>query len=125
MLALRNPNEAYRRVDFDARIAGASATQLVALCFEQAETALASAVFAHDSGSNHVKSQSITKALAAITALQLGVSGGEGVAASLHQFYASVRRALLDSALDFDAATVAGVRRDLAEIAHALSAGQD
>ena len=30
MLALRNPQEAYRRVDFDARIEGASAAQLVA-----------------------------------------------------------------------------------------------
>lgn len=123
MLALRNPNEAYRRVDFDARIEGASPAQLVVLCFEQAEVALASAVFAHDAGSNHAKSQSITKALAAITALQLGVSGEEGVAASLRQFYASVRRALLDSALDFDTATITGVRRDLAEIARALTGG--
>jgi flagellin-specific chaperone FliS len=82
-------------------------------------------VFAHDAGSNHAKSQSITKALAAITALQLGVSGEEGVAVSLLQFYASVRRALLDSALDFDAVTVARVRRDLGEIARALTAGQD
>ena len=72
MLALRNPQEAYRRVDFDARIEGASPAQLVALCFEQAEAALASALFAHEAGNNHTKSQALTKALAAITALQFG-----------------------------------------------------
>ena len=120
MLALRNPNEAYRRVDFDARIEGASPAQLVALCFEQAEAALASAVYAHDAGNNHTKSQAVTKALAAITALQLGVSGEDGVAAALRQFYGSARRALLDCALDFDVATLAAMRRDLHEIAGAL-----
>ena len=125
MLALRNPQEVYRRVDFDARIAGASPSQLVALCFEQAEVALASAVFAHESGSNHAKSEAITKALAAITALQLGVNGEAGVAGALHQFYAAMRRTLLDSALDFDIVTIAGVRSDLAEIASALTGGRD
>ena len=124
MLALRNPHEAYRRVDFDARIEGASPAQLVALCFEQADAALASAMFAHQAGNNHGKSQSVTKALAAITALRLGVSGEEGVAAALRQFYASVRRALLNSALDFNAATIAELRRDLSEIAGALTSAK-
>ena len=124
MLALRNPQEAYRRVDFDARIEGASPAQLVALCFEQAEAALASAVFAHQADNNHAKSQAVTKALAAITALQLGVSGEAGVADALRQYYASMRRALLDSALDFDAATIGEMRGDLSEIARALSAAK-
>ena len=120
MLALRNPQEAYRRVDFDARIAGADPRQLVALCYEQVTTALASALFAHAGGNNHAKSQAITRALAAITALQLGVAGNQGVAASLHSFYASVRRALLDAALDFAPARIAAIRQDLIEIAGAL-----
>lgn len=120
MLALRNPQEAYRRVDFDARIEGASPAQLVALCFEQAEGALASALFAHQSGNNQTKSKAMTKALAAITALQLGVSGEQGVAAALRQFYGASRRTLLDSALDFDVVAVEAMRRDLHEIARAL-----
>lgn len=120
MLALRNPQEAYRRVDFDARVAGANPQQLVVLCFEQITTALASALFAHEGGDNQAKSQAITRALAAITALQLGVAGDKGVAASLHNFYASVRRALLDAALDFAPARIATIRQDLIEIAGAL-----
>ena len=120
MLAHRNPHEAYRRVDFDARIEGASPAQLVALCFEQAEVALASAVFAHAAGNNHVKSKAMTKALAAITALQLGINGDDSAAAALRQFYGSARRALLDCALNFDPATVEAVRSDLHEIGGAL-----
>lgn len=120
MLALRNPHEAYRRVDFDARIEGASPAQLVALCFEQAEASLASAMFAHEAGNNNAKSKAMTKALAAITALQLGVSGEEGVAGALRQFYGAARRSLLDCALNFDPAIVAAMRNDLHEIAGAL-----
>jgi flagellar protein FliS len=124
VLALRNPHEAYRRVDFDARIEGASPAQLVALCFEQAEAALASAIYAHRSGNNHAKSKAMTKALAAITALQLGVSGEAGVAAALRQFYGATRRALLDCALSFDPAIIDAMRRDLHEIAGALVAAK-
>ena len=120
MLALRNPHEAYRRVDFDARIEGAGPAQLVALCYEQADAALASALFAAARGDNHAKSQAITRALSSITALQIGVRGEEGVADALRQFYGSVRRALLDSALHFDEVTIAAVRRDLADIAKAF-----
>ena len=120
MLAQRNPQEAYRRVDLDARVAGADPRQLVTLCYEQLSAALASALFAHESGNNQARSQAITRALSAITALQLGVAGDEGVAGSLHQFYASVRGALLDAALDFAPRRIAAVRADLIEIAAAL-----
>ena len=81
MLA-RNPQEAYRRVDFDARIAGADSRQLVALCYEQLTTALGTALFAAQTGDNRLKSQSLTRALSAITALQLGISSATGVGGS-------------------------------------------
>ena len=43
MLMLRSPHEAYRKVDFDARVAGATPQQLVALCYEQLIAALGTA----------------------------------------------------------------------------------
>ena len=121
MLALRNPREAYRRVDLDARIEGASPSQLVRLCFDQAEMSLAGALFAHRCGDNQGKSQAITKALAALTALQMGVNGEAGVAGALRQFYGATRRTLLDCAVDCDEGTVAAIRQDLTEIASALA----
>ncbi len=122
MLA-RNPQEAYRRVDFDARIAGADSRQLVALCYEQLTTALGTALYAQQQGDNRLKSQSLTRALSAITALQLGVSDGSEVAGALRQFYESARKAVLDSVLDFDAATIAAIRRDCGDIAAAMLQG--
>ncbi|MCB2058681.1 MAG: flagellar protein FliS, partial [Novosphingobium sp.] len=66
-----SPQETYRRVDFDARVAGADPRQLVALCYEQLIAALGSAIYAATSGDNALKSASLTRALAALTALQL------------------------------------------------------
>lgn len=124
MLALRNPHEAYRRIDFDARVAGADTAHLVGLSCESAATAMSRALHAHAAGDNHAKSQALTRALAAITALQLGVGGDQAVAGSLRQFYGAVRKALLDSAVSFDAEAIASVRSDLLEIAAALMAAK-
>jgi len=121
MLAHSTPAEAYRRVDFDARVAGADPQGLVTLCYEQVVSALGSADFAHRNGDNRAKSKAITRALAAVTALQLGISGSDGVAGALRQFYESARRALIDNALHFDAEHVAVIRQDFSEIASALN----
>ena len=121
MLQMRSPPEAYRRVDFDARVAGADPGQLVALCYEQLIGALGSAIFAHERGDNLLKSQSLTRALSAITALQLGVSGESSVAQALRQLYEAARRSVLDSALTFDGAALGTVRQDFIDISRALT----
>jgi flagellar protein FliS len=121
MLAMRNPREAYRRVDFDARAQGAGPAQLVALCFDQADAALSAALYADAAGDNAAKSHALTRALSAIVALQLGVAGNEGVASALHRFYDGMRHTLLDSAIRFDAEAIAAARSDLAEVAQALT----
>lgn len=121
MLALRNPSEAYRRVDFEARVAGADSRQLVALCYERLVSALGSALFAHDKGDNRAKSEALTRAISALTALQMGVVSGEGVAGALAQFYEAARRGVLDNVVDFDPQAVARIRADVAEIAAALT----
>ena len=47
MLMRRTPHEAYRRVDFDARVKGASPSELVHLCYEHLVSALGTAIHAH------------------------------------------------------------------------------
>lgn len=121
MHPLRSPQEAYRRIDFDARVAGADSRQLVALCYEQLTAALGSALFAQERGDNSLKSQSLTRALAALTALQLGVNGNQSIAPALIQLYESARRAVLDSALAFDAPTITEIRNDFLEIGKAIT----
>lgn len=122
MLAQRNPQEAYRRVDFDARIASAKPGELVVLCLEQFVAAIGSALVAHERQNNSLKSQSITRALSALTALQMGLDGKVAIAGALAQFYGAARRTLLDSVLRFDAATIKALRQDFVDVSQALAA---
>ncbi|MDE8651120.1 flagellar export chaperone FliS [Novosphingobium album (ex Liu et al. 2023)] len=120
MLAVRSPHEAYRRVDFDARVNGATPAELVHLCYDHLVSALGTAIHANKIGDNSLKSRSLTRALTSITALQLGVNGQDGVAGALHQLYEGARRTILDSALRFDSARLAQIRTDFMEIGQAL-----
>lgn len=121
MLAIRSPHEAYRRVDFDARVEGADPRHLVGLCYEQLISSLGSAIFANERADNSLKSQALTRALSAITALQLGISGEDATAQALRHLYEATRRAVLDSALQFDAGVLGTIRQDFIEIWRAMN----
>ncbi|CDO35557.1 flagellar export chaperone FliS [Novosphingobium sp. KN65.2] len=123
MLAHRSPHEAYRRVDFDARVKGATPSELVHLCYEHLVSALGTAIHANSNGDNSLKSRSMTRALTAVTALQLGVSGESDMAAALNHLYESARRTLLDNAVNFNPQTIDTLRTDFMEIGQALQAG--
>lgn len=122
MLTQQDPREAYRRVDFDARISSASPGQLVSLCLAQFVVALDRALGAHDRADNAAKSQALTRALSALTALQLGVSSQAGVGQALTHLYEAARRTLLDNVVKFDCSAMAKIRDDFREIASALAA---
>lgn len=120
MHALRSPHDAYRRVEFDALVTGANPAELVLVCYQQLGAALTRAQGAAASGDNLLKSQSLTRALAALTALQLGIDQHQPLAPALEHFYASARRTVLDSVLKFDGTALAAVHRDMNEVATAL-----
>lgn len=120
MLRQRDPSETYRRVDFDARVSGSDPHQLVDLCLEQLTGSLDRAIFAAGRGDNAMKSAALTRAVAALTALQMGVSGEGPTAAALMQVYGAARRAVLDSAVRFDAQQLATIRDDFTEIRAAM-----
>lgn len=121
MLGRPSPQEAYRRVAIDARAAGGSSGELVLLCYEQLDLALGSALLAATQRDNAGKSQALTRALSALTALQLGVSRDAPLAPALVQFYEAARGRLLDCVLAFDAPAIGLLRADFAEIGRALS----
>ncbi len=120
MHAIRSPNDAYRKVDFDARVAGADPRQLVLLCYEQLGTALGSAIHAAASDDNARKSASLTRALSAITALQMGLDHTQPVAASLDSLFAAARRTVLDCVIEFDASALERLKTDFSELASAF-----
>jgi flagellar protein FliS len=123
MLARHTPQEAYRRVEMDARVNGSDPRQLVSLCYEQLIGALGSALHAAAQGDNRGKSAGMTRAMSSLTALQLGVSGEGGVADALRHFYEATRRTLLDNVLAFDPQTIATMRQDFIDIAKATGRG--
>ncbi|MDE1915769.1 MAG: flagellar protein FliS [Sphingomonadales bacterium] len=124
MLTLRDPAQAYRRVEFDARVASADQRELVRMCYERVISSLGSAMHAHDRADNVRKSQALTRAVSALTALQMGVSGEDTMSGALVQFYSAARRAVLDSVLDFDTATLSQVRQDVVDIAETLTSAR-
>ncbi len=120
MLLNRDPSEAYRRVEFDARVTGADSRQLVDLCLEQVAGSLGRAVHAAERGDNGSKSAALTRAVAALTALQLGVDPDAPMGQALMQLYQSARNTILDSVLRFDTAGLIQIRQDFIEIRQAL-----
>ncbi|MBN8502144.1 MAG: flagellar protein FliS, partial [Sphingomonadales bacterium] len=120
MHALRSPQDAYRKVDFDARISGANPVQLVFLCYEHLASALNSAIHADDRRDNARKSEALTRALSALTVLHLGLDRSQPIAAALDTFFQNARRTVLDSVLTFDAVALRRLIVDINEIAAAF-----
>lgn len=122
MMLRRDPGETYRRIDFDARVNGATSLQLVELCLEQVIGSLGRAIFANDRGDNAAKSAALTRAVAALTALQMGVDAASPAGQALIHLYQAARRTVLDNALRFDAPALEAIRTDFGEIRQAMLA---
>ncbi len=121
MLAFTDPREAYRRSEIDARVeGGADPADLVRLCYEQAISGLGLAIIAHERKDPAARSKALTRALSALTALDMGVDRSAPLAAALLQLYGAARKAILDSVVSFDAKMLEQVRQDLIDIARAV-----
>jgi flagellar protein FliS len=120
MLCNRDPSEAYRRVDFDARVSGADSRQLVDLCLEQVAGSLSRAIHAASCGDNGAKSRALTRAVSALTALQMGVDGDAPTGRALLHMYQSARASMLDNVLSFDPGKLGQIRQDFIEIRQAM-----
>ncbi|MDP3550940.1 MAG: flagellar protein FliS [Novosphingobium sp.] len=121
MLHHRNdPSEAYRRVDFDARVSGANSGQLVDLCLEQVIGSIGRALHAQERSDNSAKSAALTRAISALTALQMGIDMSNPTAKALVQLYQSARGAILDCVTRFNPTTLKVIRQDFIEIREAM-----
>ena len=124
MLASTDPHVAYRRSAFDARVQSGDTAALVLLCLEQAIAGLGGALLANERGDPAARSKALTRALTAVTALEMGVDRSAPLAGSLLLLYGAARRAVLDSVVSFDPAVLSPVRQDLLEIEAALRSAQ-
>lgn len=120
MLVQRDPYSAYQRVEFEARVNGANAQQLVHICYDQLISGLNTALLAFDRQDSLLKSQSLTRALSALTALQLGIDPESQMAEVLSGFYTAARKSVLESAVHFTPETLKTIRDDFQDIRNAL-----
>jgi hypothetical protein len=122
MLAITDPREAYRRSEIDARVqGGADPAELVRLCLEQVIGGLGLAVIAHERRDPAARSKALTRALSAVTALDMGVDRAAPLAGALLQIYGAARQAMLDSVVSFDTELLDCVRQDFVDISRAIS----
>lgn len=92
MIALaRSPAETYRSVDFDARVNGATPAELTDLCFEQLIVSLGRAMHAHAANDPGTRSTALSRAVSCLLALEMGIAGQDGIAATLRELYARAR----------------------------------
>lgn len=121
MLAITDPKEAYRRSDFDARVQTGDTAALVHLCLEQAILGISSAQHAQVACNPAARSKALTRAVAAVIALEMGVDPAAPLGNALLSVYGAVRQTLLESAVRFDAEALASARQDLIDIKGALN----
>lgn len=121
MLVQTDPYDAYQSVEFDARVKGASPSELVHICYDQLVLALGTALVAHERGDARLKSRSMTRAVTALMALQMGIDQTHAMAGLLSDFYAAARKSILASSVDFDAACLREMRDDFRELRNALA----
>ena len=122
MLMLNNtPAAAYRRIAVDARIRAAGQAELVAMCYEQLVTELGAAIRADEAGDPARRAEGLTRAHAAVMALEMGLDRAQPISAALGQLYGAAREAILASVTAFDPAALEEVRSDFREIGSALA----
>jgi flagellar protein FliS len=121
MIALaRSPAETYRSVDFDARVNGATPAELTDLCFEQLIVSLGRAMHAHAANDPGTRSTALSRAVSCLLALEMGIAGQDGIAATLRELYARARASVLASVLEWDEPTLRRIRDDFTDIREAL-----
>lgn len=120
MMRTATPSEAYRRVDFDARVAGSSGLDLVRLCLADVDAALGQAIWANENGREDIRRNGLARAQSGLGALRLGVDRTNPVGPALLTLYEAMSATVTACRFRFDAAAIARVRADLRDIAAAM-----
>jgi flagellin-specific chaperone FliS len=116
----RSVAETYRTVDFAARVSGATPAELTDICFEQLIGSLGTAMHAHTAADPATRSRALSRAVSCLLALEMGIAGQNGIAATLRDLYVRARHAVLASVLEWDAPTLTRIRDDFVDIREAM-----
>lgn len=117
----RMAQRAYREAQFDARLLGSSREELVVFCLDEVVHALTMLDLAEQRGDPARRSSALTRAVTALTVLELGVERSAPLAASLLQLYGGAKMELLGFIRAADRGATARLRRDFADLAAAFA----
>lgn len=120
MLARTDPYDAYQRVEFDARVKGATPAELVQICYDQLILALSTAMLAAERQDVGLKSRSLTRAVTALMALELGIDRQHELAGVLSEFYGAARKTILGCSIEFNRGSLSEIRDDFIELRRAF-----
>lgn len=124
MLARKQPADAYREANFDARLMGGTRDDLVIFCIEDLIANLGALEIAEARSDRSGRSKALTRCVTALTALELGIDREAELATSLLQFYGAAKASLLDSVRETDLAGIATLKQDFRDIAMAMKAAR-
>lgn len=120
MLALNEPRAAYQQSNFDARVKGGTSQDIVVFCLDELALTIGMLRQADVRGNRAGRSEAITRGIAILTALEMGVDRDTELAASLLHFYEGSRRLLLGSISTTQVEAIETLRADVMEIRDAL-----
>ncbi|HSG56199.1 MAG TPA: hypothetical protein VLA45_12165, partial [Paracoccaceae bacterium] len=112
--------EAYRKVAFDACVAGSRGPELVRLCIEDLGTALGQALWANANGREDIRRSALVRAQGGLAALRVGVDRKNPLGPALLTLYEAMASTVTACRFRFDAGAIGRVRDDLDDIARAM-----
>lgn len=120
MLKRANPSEAYRKIAFDACVAGSNGPDLVRLCLEDVQAALGQALWAENNSRSDLRRGALARAQSAIAALRFGVDPANPLGPALVTLYDAMAATVTANRFRFDAAAIGRVLDDLKDISKAM-----
>ena len=120
MLASNEPRAAYQQSNFDARVRGGTSQDIVIYCLDELSLTIGMLRQADMRGNCAGRSAAITRAIAILTALEMGVDRDNELAGSLLHFYEGSRRLLLGSIGETQVEAIEALRTDVTDIRDAL-----
>ncbi len=119
-----NPAEAYRRVEFDARIEGSDGTKLTQICLEAVVQALTGAQAAADRKDRTGLADALGRAGQIILGLERAVDPANPMSATLREFYSAASLQVRQITIRYNKAMLATLRQDFIDVMEAMDAAR-
>lgn len=118
--ALLSPDEAYRKVDLDARIEGSDGEGLAKICLEAVVQSLDRACIAHRRGRSAARNAALARANAVILGMERALDPSNSLSVAMREFYGAASVMIGRAIGNFEERAIGGLRDDFDEILSAL-----